>query len=206
MSLQTLDHVSFEDIPLTVVLGLDISASMVGERLEHLRDASRAVLSALKKDDQTALVTFSEVGVAAARLTEDVASVIAALDEVEGDGDTALTDGTYAGITVADTDLGRGLLILFSDGLDTASWLTSAPSSTPRAARTSSSTRCRRARRIPTFCASSHGHRRAPVPDRVHARSARGVFLKALEEFRQRYLLSYTPQRRDRHADFTRSR
>ena len=36
---------------------------------------------------------------------------------------TALVDGTYAGIMVGESDAGRGLLIVFSDGVDTSSWL-----------------------------------------------------------------------------------
>jgi VWFA-related protein len=33
-------------------------------------------------------------------------------------------DGTFAAMTISEGDAGRALLIVFSDGLDTASWLT----------------------------------------------------------------------------------
>src|SRR5882762_10058287 len=51
---QQVDLVSFEQIPLNVVLALDMSDSLAGERLAQLQDASRAVLEGLTKDDQAA--------------------------------------------------------------------------------------------------------------------------------------------------------
>src|SRR5258708_21073703 len=56
---QQVDLVSFEQIPLNVVLALDMSDSLAGERLAQLQDASRAVPEALTKDDHAPLVTFS---------------------------------------------------------------------------------------------------------------------------------------------------
>ena len=58
--LQAIDLVSFEQIPLNVVLSLDMSDSVAGERLEQLRDACHAVLDGLTSGDQAALVTFSQ--------------------------------------------------------------------------------------------------------------------------------------------------
>lgn len=191
---QTVDLVSFEQIPLNVVLTLDASSSIVGERLEHLRDASRAVLSGLRKDDQTALLTFNEGIAQEASLTSDVKRVEAALHEVEPAGETAVTDATYAAITVADADLGRGLLILFSDGLDTASWLTER--AVIDAARRSD---------VVVYAVSTASKTSGFLRDvtretggRLYeigsTRDLRRVFLAALEEFRQRYLVSYTPR------------
>src|SRR5256885_15613625 len=57
---QQIDLVSFEQIPLNVVLALDMSASVAGDRLERLRSAGGAILGSLEKNDQSALVTFSE--------------------------------------------------------------------------------------------------------------------------------------------------
>ena len=45
---QQVDLVSFEQIPLNVVLALDMSDSVAGDRLEHLRGAGAALLAALK--------------------------------------------------------------------------------------------------------------------------------------------------------------
>jgi hypothetical protein len=42
--LQQVDLVSFEQIPLNVILALDMSDSVAGERLDHLRSAGTALL------------------------------------------------------------------------------------------------------------------------------------------------------------------
>ena len=70
---QQVDLVSFDQIPLNVILALDMSDSVAGERLDHLRGAGAALLAALKKGDQAALVTFSHLVVLGAGLTGDVA-------------------------------------------------------------------------------------------------------------------------------------
>ena len=57
--LQTVDLVSFQQIPLNVFLAFDISASVSGERLTHLQTAGHALLDRLAKDDRSALLTFS---------------------------------------------------------------------------------------------------------------------------------------------------
>src|SRR4029078_11202250 len=60
-----------------------------------------------------------------AGLTKDVAPVRRAIDQAAGSGDTALIDGTYAAITLGESEAGRSLVIVFSDAVDTSSWLTS---------------------------------------------------------------------------------
>jgi hypothetical protein len=77
----------------------------------------------LKRDDQAALVTFSQVIALGAPLTHDAGRVERAIEEAAASGDTALVDGTYAAITLGESDAGRALVIVFSDGVDTASWL-----------------------------------------------------------------------------------
>jgi hypothetical protein len=76
---QQVDLVSFEQIPLNVILALDMSDSVAGERLENLRAAGTAAISALRKNDQAAIVTFSHVVVRGAALTADLAPVKRAL-------------------------------------------------------------------------------------------------------------------------------
>ncbi len=59
---QQVDLVSFDEIPLNVILALDMSQSVSGERLAHLQNASRALLDGLKSEDRAALSTFSHMG------------------------------------------------------------------------------------------------------------------------------------------------
>src|SRR3990170_3559331 len=57
--LQQVDLVSFEQLPVNVLLALDASDSVTGERLEQLRQAGRALLNRLAPEDRAALLTFS---------------------------------------------------------------------------------------------------------------------------------------------------
>ena len=66
---QDVEFVSYDQIPLNVVLAFDMSDSVAGERLEHLRSAGSAVLAGLKRNDQAALVDLQQSGHARAALT-----------------------------------------------------------------------------------------------------------------------------------------
>jgi VWFA-related protein len=191
---QQVDLVSFEQIPLNVILALDMSESVAGERLEHLRSAGQALLNALKKDDQSALVTFRGEVTLDAELGGDPLKVRKALDHAEPEGETALVDGAYAAMVVGESDVGRALLIVFSDGLDTASWLQ--PDSVLETARRSDvvayavsvgRVKAEFLRDLTSFT----GGRLFEVEKTVNLRA---IFLSVLEEFRQRYLVSYTPR------------
>jgi len=191
---QQVDLVSYEQIPLNVVLALDMSDSVAGDRLDHLRAAGATVLAGLKKEDQAALVTFSHAVTLAAPLTADVGKVRGALDHAIPLGTTALVDGAYAGLVVGESDVGRALLIVFSDGLDTASWLSAA--SVVDAAKRSDVVvyGVSVGRGKPEFVrelTSLTGGRMFEV-DKTANLSA--IFLEVLQEFRQRYLISYTPR------------
>src|SRR5687767_6956132 len=87
---QQIDLASFEQLPVNVVLALDMSQSMVGERLDHLRAAGRAVLDGLRRDDRAALLTFSHMVQLPQALTRDAVTVRSALDRVQPGGATAL--------------------------------------------------------------------------------------------------------------------
>jgi len=57
---QDVDHVSFEEIPVNVMLALDGSDSVKGERERYLRSASLGVLDRLMPKDQAGLVRFGD--------------------------------------------------------------------------------------------------------------------------------------------------
>jgi len=192
---QQADLVSFEQIPLNVVLALDMSDSVAGERLDQLRDASRGVLDGLTADDQAALVTFSHAVTLGSRLSKDVGAARLALAEAHGSGDTSLVDGVYAAMMVGESDVGRALLIVFSDGLDTSSWL---PADTVLESAKRSD--------VVAYSAAIASVGGAPFLRELAAltggtlynlessKDLRSTFLGILEEFRHRYLVSYTPR------------
>jgi VWFA-related protein len=191
---QQVDLVSFEQIPLNVVLALDMSESVSGNRLDQLRQASSGLLAALTTDDQAGLVTFTQRVILGSRLTKDVEAVRRAMEPVADTGDTSIIDATYTAMMLGESDVGRGLVIVFSDGVDTASWLTS--DMVLNAGRRSDvvvyavSVQSRLKPEFLRELTAATGGRLYEIEKTANLSS---VFLSVLEEFRHRYLISYTP-------------
>jgi Mg-chelatase subunit ChlD len=109
---------------IDLVMALDASSSVSGTRLRQLRAAGRTLLDALDADDRVALLTFSHVVTVREALTGDAGRVGRAMDAIEPDGGTPLVDGAYAAMMPAEPGaVRRRLVIVFSDGQDTSSWL-----------------------------------------------------------------------------------
>ena len=121
--LQEIDVVSFGETSLNVGLAFDLSESVAGEPLARLQAASRALTTELQPADRLALVTFERVVAMRCALSSNRSCAIDALARAEPAGETALVDGVFAGMMVGESDAGRSLLMVFSDGLDTASFL-----------------------------------------------------------------------------------
>ena len=191
---QQVELVSFENIPLNVVLAFDMSDSVAGERLEQLQDAGRAVLGGLARGDQAAVVTFSNTVTLAAPLTDHIDVVRGALDDAWGVGATSLADGVCAAMMVGVADAGRALVSGCSDGVDTSSWLSDdrvldsakrgdAVAYAVGVGASGSSSFLR-------DLASLTGGTAYKIDS---TRDLRATFLRILDEFRHRYLVSYTP-------------
>jgi VWFA-related protein len=191
---QQVDLVSFEQIPLNIVLALDMSESVSGDRLDQLRDASGKLLNGLTKDDQAGLVAFTQRVVLGSKLTKDVDAVRTAMTPLDDAGDTAIIDATYAAMMLGESDVGRGLVIVFSDGVDTASWLTDdAVLNTAKRSDVVVYAVSVQSRLKPEFLrelTSATGGRLYEIEKTANLAQ---VFLSVLEEFRHRYLISYTP-------------
>jgi len=120
---QRIDSVNLDDVPLSVLLVLDVSYSMHGEPLAHLKDAASAVIDLLRPADRAAILTFSEKLQLAARWTSDRSELKHAFEGIEARGSTSLYDAAYSALTLRDPLPGRPLVLIFSDGHDTLSWL-----------------------------------------------------------------------------------
>jgi Ca-activated chloride channel family protein len=192
---QQVDLVSFDQIPLNVILALDMSQSVSGERLAHLQSASRTLLTGLKDEDRAALLTFSHMVVLREELTHEIPRVRAAIGEVEPVGDTALIDGVHAAMVLEGSEAGRSLLIVFSDGIDTSSWLSS--EKVLETARRSD---------VVVYAVSVRGTGKdeflrdltditgGATVEIESTKDLSATFVKILEEFRHRYLVSFSPR------------
>lgn len=192
---QQVDVVTFEQVPLLVTMAFDMSSSVTGERLEHLRLAGNAVLDELRPEDRAQLLTFSQTVVRRQRSTSDVSLLRAALDGVQPAGDTSLYDGAFAATTLGESSDGRNLVLLFSDGVDTASWLSADQALTAaRRANVVVYSAVVRGESSLTFLGDLGRLTGGDVIEVESTRDLRGRFQTILDEFRQRYLISYTPR------------
>ena len=191
---QDVQLVSFEQVPLDLVLVFDMSDSVAGERLEHLRSASDAVLGGLAGEDRAALVTFNHSVSLDMPLTKDVGAVRSALTLAQGTGQTALVDATYAAMILGESETSRAVLLVFSDGLDTASWLT-APAVLNAAKRADIVVYAvTTAGGSSPFLRDLSGLTGGSLVQIASSRDLRSTFERILDEFRHRYLVSYSPR------------
>jgi VWFA-related protein len=192
---QTVDLASFETLPVNVILTFDQSTSVTGERLAQLRDAARAVLAALAPRDQAALVTFSHRVNVPQPLTRDVRLVADAVNAAKPAGQTSLFDGVYAGLLLGVNEAARNLVIVFSDGVDTSSWL-GAEQISETAKRSDAVVYALSPRGVGSVSflreLTEQTGGSAFEVDSLKELSSR--FVAILEEFRHRYLLSYSPK------------
>ena len=214
---QQIDAVAIEDLPVSMMLALDTSYSVRGAALEDLKEAATAALGALEARDRVALLTFSHAIALRAGWTADRQQVARAIEGTTAGGGTALWDAAYAALTLRDDQSGRrSLVLIFSDGDDTASWLPHAVV-LDRARRTDA-----------VVYGISVGEKRVPsralayrsgleltgeagpllepllprLTDLTGGQSFRaastsrltGAFTRIVREFRTRYLLTYSPR------------
>ncbi len=110
-------------MPVNVVLALDMSGSVQGARLDQLRAAGERLIQTLAPDDAGAVIAFTEQVTIRSAFTTSKTTLVDALREPNGGSDTALRDATHAALVLGGSRSGRPLVIVFSDGTDTASFL-----------------------------------------------------------------------------------
>ena len=208
---------SFEELPLHVVLALDTSGSVEGERLERLVGAARGLLDQLRRDDAATLTVFSH---AIALRPIDHASwerAGAVLRRVSAGGLTAAFDATWIALMMAARPGSRPLVVVLSDGFDNRSWL-GLDDVLEAAKRVEGVVYCVRVRpHVPPVSERVAKQRRrglaATVPagsqnflERIAEESGGRVLLadtdddlqpalvRILDEFRRRYVLTYVPE------------
>jgi VWFA-related protein len=192
--LQAVEVIDRSDVRLNAVLALDMSASTAGQRLTDLLAASQTLLGGLRRGDRAALTTFNHAVSARVPLTTDLASVKTALATIAPSGDTAVMDAVYVALMSTMAEPGRSLVVVCTDGRDTASWLD--PQEVLEAAKRSSAViyavaagRARGWRALADLADVTGGHTIEILSSGDLARE----FAKILEDFRSRYILTFVP-------------
>jgi Ca-activated chloride channel family protein len=109
--------------PLAMVIVLDTSGSMSGEKISQAKSAIAHLLNDMKDDDEVAFVRYSDAAQLIQPLTR-VGSVrgalIARINRLEADGGTAIPRGLAAGLDALGGEKGDRVrrVVLVSDGLD----------------------------------------------------------------------------------------
>jgi VWFA-related protein len=178
-------------VPLDVTLVLDVSESVSGRRLENLTAATDGLTRVLGRRDRAALMTFAHEVRLRVPLTPDMARIRSAMAPLTGTGATALRDAVALAIAMRPDTPTRSLLLLFSDGLDTASWVTEQEvlEAVHRSAVVIHAVRLERDRFLDRLAAASGGRTWSATSDA----DLETLFTRAIDEMRARYLLTYSP-------------
>jgi Ca-activated chloride channel homolog len=189
---QVIDSVTLDQLPLSVLLALDTSQSVSGDRLRHLVDAGEGLIHALRRDDRAGLLAFSHAIDLAVPMTDDVNQVVQRLRTIEPTGSTALRDAVQIALDLRPRDRTRTLLLVFTDGQDTSSWLSASAvlDSARRAAIVVHVVRVQSDAFLDQLAKATGGRTWSATSDR----QLRELFTGALDEMRARYLVTYTPR------------
>lgn len=193
------------DAPVDIVLVLDVSGSMEGERIERLIDGVRALLTELRPGDRLGVLTFSQRTRLPIPLTADTGTIRSLLRQIVADGLTSLNDAAYLGLMSGDPGV-RTLVIAFSDGEDRSSWLTTGDVveagrradavvygvvlKSPLAGEPTPDLSVVRPKPVLDALSRQSGGRTVVTPA---ASGLSGIFRGLLAEFRQRYVLAFEP-------------
>jgi len=120
---QQVDTVQILDVPFSMMLALDSSSSLQTGR-RRVQDAARAAVDTLHDDDRASVLSFSDQIAAPTPWSSPRQAVLDAIDGLRSEGSTSLVDAAFTSILERDPEAGRrNLVILFTDGEDTSSWL-----------------------------------------------------------------------------------
>lgn len=206
---QTIDQIYVEQLPVNVMLVLDTSTSVEGDRLAALKAGAQSVIDWLRPKDRAAILSFSHRLEMPAAITGDRVVLRRAVEALAAEGSTGLRDAAYAAFALRGADNTRTLLLLFSDGLDTSSILSEARLMAI-ARRSDAIVYAIGVRETPRLTVRGPVASAEVTDDRflnalaretggrlLHAEEHRDIqrtFTRVLEEFNSRYVLGYAPR------------
>jgi Ca-activated chloride channel family protein len=120
---QAITHFASEDIPLELLVAIDISGSM-GSSMPKLKKAVKEFLGAVPPEDQVTLLGFNDSIFTLTRKATDQGERLRAVDRLAPWGSTALYDVILRGVEMLGRHTGRKALVVFTDGEDQGSHAT----------------------------------------------------------------------------------
>lgn len=113
---------------VNLVMLLDVSGSMAGRKIENVRRAAVQFVEQMGDDDYISVIAFASQPFAVVkyqRVGEGREAIIAAIEQLEAQGDTSLYDAIGDGARLLEdtaTAATTNALVVLSDGLDTISY------------------------------------------------------------------------------------
>jgi Ca-activated chloride channel family protein len=120
---QAISHFYSEDVPLDLVVAVDISESMT-QAMPTARKAVSTFLGAVPSRDRVTLLGFNDEVFTLTRKTTDPAERMRAVDGLAAWGSTVLYDVIVQGAEMLGPQTGRKALVVFTDGDDRGSHVT----------------------------------------------------------------------------------
>jgi VWFA-related protein len=120
---QTISHFASENVPLELVVAIDISGSM-GPSMPKLKTAVKEFLAAVPAEDQVTLLGFNDTVFTLTRKATSQADRVKAVERLAPWGSTALYDVILRGMEMLGRQTGRKALVVFTDGEDQGSHAT----------------------------------------------------------------------------------
>lgn len=191
---QRVTSVAYDEAPVNVMLAFDSSRSVDGAKLTELRAAAHGLFDLVTPRDTVAVLGFSNRVVLRVPFTTDRQQLDAGLTSGVSAGDTALADALHTALVLSDGRAGRPVIIVFTDGIETGSFLTA-----EQVVETARRTRAvvyavvagnRGGDGLLANIVRATGGRRFDVA----AGGLTETFAEVLAASKQRYLLSYEPE------------
>jgi VWFA-related protein len=120
---QQISHFASEDIPLELIVAIDISGSMTPS-MTKLKGAVKEFLADVPVQNQVTLLGFNDSIFTLTRKQTNLAERVRAVDRLAPWGSTALYDVVLRGIDMLGRQVGRKALVIFTDGEDQGSHAT----------------------------------------------------------------------------------
>jgi VWFA-related protein len=123
---QKVTDVMVGSLPVDLLIVLDVSGSLAGDRLSRLKRAVRAAVAALPATDRVMLLDFSNDVRLTSDWTTDRSQTDQAVETLKPDGWTSLVDAVFTALVRPEVPGRRQLILVVTDGRDTGSWLSPA--------------------------------------------------------------------------------
>jgi Ca-activated chloride channel family protein len=118
---QQISDLSYERLPIDVTVVLDVSASVTGEVLDQLRQSVRQLKADLGPRDRLKLVAFNMQVRRLSDFEAPAAATDTAFASLSGRGSSAIFDAVAVQLALPALEARRHLIVLFTDGKDSSS-------------------------------------------------------------------------------------